>query len=253
MSETKVRFGGGWQMAAAALVFALLGGVGGWYWQAHSSAGSAGAGAGDREAIEQVVRNYILANPEILPEAMEKLQQRENSKQLASVSDEIETPFPGAVLGNPAGKVTLVEFSDFACGYCRQSEAEVAELIAANPDLKVVIRQLPILSPQSADAAKMGLAAARQGKYPAFHHAMYAAGRPDAASIAAAARLAGVDLVRARQDIADPAITGEIDHNLEYARQLGFNGTPSWVIGDEIHAGAVGRAVLAAAIAKARS
>ena len=115
-----------------------------------------------------------------------------------------------------------------------------------------MIRQLPILSEASADAARMGLAAAKQGRYAAFHHAMYAAGRPDAASIEAAARVAGLDLAQARQDMADPRIASEIEANLEFARQLGFNGTPSWVIGEEIHAGAVGREVLAAAIAKAR-
>ena len=202
--------------------------------------------------IEKVVHDYVLAHPEILPEAMANLRKREDAKQLAGIAADLKRPFPGAVLGNPQGKVTLVEFSDFACSYCRQSEAEVAALIAANPDLKVVIRQLPILSPASAEAARMGLAAARQGRYAAFHHAMYAAGRPDAASIAGAARAAGLDMARAQQDIADPALAAEIDQNVDFARKLGFQGTPSWVIGEEIHAGAVGGAVLAAAISKAR-
>ena len=194
----------------------------------------------------------MLANPEILPQAMENLRKREDAKQLAGVSGDLKKPFPGAVLGNPEGKVTLVEFSDFACTFCRQSEAEVAALIQANPDLKVVIRQLPILSPASADAARMGLAAARQGRYAAYHHAMYAGGRPDPATIAAAARTAGLDMARAQKDIADPEVAAEIDRNLEFARKLGFEGTPSWVIGDEIHAGAVGGEVLAAAVKKAR-
>jgi protein-disulfide isomerase len=236
----------GWRLAFFALAFALLGGVIGWFWQAHSG------GVGNRAAIEQVVHDYVLANPEILPQAMDNLRKREDSKQLAGISGDLKQPFPGAVLGNPEGKVTLVEFSDFACTYCRQSEAEVAKLIQANPDLKVVIRQLPILSPASADAARMGLAAARQGRYAAYHHAMYAGGRPDAASIDAAARAAGLDMARAQRDIADPAVAAEIDQNLEFARKLGFEGTPSWVIGEEIHAGAVGHDVLAAAIVKAR-
>lgn len=254
-AQSDARISSGWKLACAAAVFALLGAVGGWYWQSRSatSTSTSALAATDRKAIEQVVRDYILAHPEILPEAMENLQKRETAKQLASVSDDIETPFPGAILGNPDGKVTLVEFSDFACGYCRQSEADVAALIKANPDLRVVLRQLPILSPQSTDAAKMGLAAAKQGRYAEFHHAMYAAGRPDAATIDAAARAAGLDLARARVDIADPGIASEIARNLEFARQLGFNGTPSWVIGEELHAGAVGREVLAEAIAKVRS
>ena len=247
MSEKSQGVSGAWRLACAALLGAVAAGAGVWVWQGGGTAGPA-----DKAAIEKVVRDYILAHPEILPQAMENLQKRETAKQLAGVEDDIAVPFPGAVLGNPQGKVTLVEFSDFACGYCKQSEADVAALIAANPDLKVVVRQLPILSEQSADAARMGLAAAKQGLYGVFHRAMYAAGRPDAATISAAAKAAGLDLERARRDIADPAIEGELQRNLEFARQLGFNGTPSWVIGEEVHAGAVGREVLAEAIAKAR-
>ena len=247
MSTNFEKLGSTWRMVGAALAAALLAGTGVWYWQ-----GGSAPAAGDKAAIEQVVREYILAHPEILPQAMENLQKREAAKQLVGVQDDIEVPFPGAVLGNPDGKVTLVEFSDFACTYCKHSEADVAALIAANPDLKVVVRQLPILSDESTAAARMGLAAARQGLYPAFHHAMYAAGRPDAATIDAAARAAGLDLARAQRDIADPGIERELQRNLELARQLGFNGTPSWVIGEEMHAGAVGREVLAEAIAKAR-
>ena len=249
MNGISERVSSSWRLACAALIGALLAAAGVWYWQ---GGGAAAPAAADKAAIEKVVRDYILANPEILPKAMENLQKRETAKQLAGVQDDIEVPFPGAVLGNPQGKVTLVEFSDFACGYCKQSEADVAALIAANPDLKVVVRQLPILSEASADAARMALAAARQGLYSAFHHAMYAAGRPDAATIDAAAQAAGLDLARAKRDISDPALEREIQGNLEFARQLGFNGTPSWVIGEEVHAGAVGRDVLAEAIAKAR-
>jgi protein-disulfide isomerase len=242
MSENSGIRSPGWRLAVGGLLCALAGGLGGW-----------GAGAvRDHKAMEQIVHDYILANPEVLPKAMENLRKREDARQLAGVSADLKAPFPGAVLGNPAGKVTLVEFSDFACGYCRQSEADVAALITANPDLRVVIRQLPILSPASADAARMGLAAARQGRYAAFHHAMYAGGKPDVASIVDAARSAGLDLKRARHDAADPGIESEIARNLEFARKLGFDGTPSWVIGDEIHAGAVGKDVLAEAIAKVR-
>lgn len=228
-------------LVVTGLAMALLGALSAWNWQASRTS-----------TIEKVVHDYVLAHPEILPEAMANLRKREDAKQLAGVSADLKKPFPGAVLGNPVGKVTLVEFSDFACSYCRQSEAEVAALIAANPDLKVVIRQLPILSPASAEAARMGLAAARQGRYAAYHHAMYAGGRPDSSSINAAAQLAGLDMARAQKDLADPALAAEIDANLDFARKLGFEGTPSWVIGDEIHAGAVGGEVLAAAVKKAR-
>ncbi len=232
----------------------LVGGFAGWLWGSGRLGGDPGAGLAraDRRAIEQVVRDYILEHPEILPEAMENLQKRETSKQLAGVREAVEKPFPGAVLGNPEGKVTLVEFTDFACGYCRQSVADVEALVAQNPDLRVVIRELPILSPESAEAAKMALAAARQGKYEAFHHAMFAAGRPNARTIEAAAKAAGVDLAKARVAMKDPAIEAELNSNLELARQLGFNGTPSWIVGDEVISGAVGKDKLAEAISAAR-
>lgn len=222
----------------AGTVLLLLGAIGGWMFESRR--------------MEQAVRTTLLENPEILPEAMEKLRERETGKQVDALSAKLTAPFPGAVLGNPQGKVTLVEFTDFACTYCRASVAEVEALIAANPDLRVVVREMPILSPQSADAARWGLAAAEQGKYAAFHKAMFAAGRPDARTIAAAAQAAGLDLERARKVIADPKTDAELAANLDFARQLGFDGTPSWVIGDKAFSGAVGRDILQKAIAEAR-
>ncbi|MBV1689907.1 DsbA family protein [Novosphingobium sp. G106] len=207
---------------------------------------------GNRAEVEKIVREYILDHPEILPQAMENLQKRENAQALSGISDQVHAPFPGAVLGNPQGKVTLVEFTDFACTFCRQSVAEVEQLIAANPDLRVVVRELPILSPQSANAAKMALAAAEQGKYAAFHNAMYAAGQPSPETIAAAAQAAGLDMDRANKTIADPRLEAELTRNVEFARRLGFSGTPSWIAGDALLSGAVGKDRLAEAIEAAR-
>jgi protein-disulfide isomerase len=224
------------------VVLLLAGGAIGWLW--HAQTGKA--------ATEQIVREYILANPEILPQAMENLAKKENAKQLAGVRGAIEKPFPGAVLGNPDGKVTLVEFTDFACGYCRQSVADVEALIAEHPDLRVVIRELPILTPESADAARWALAAAEQGKYAAFHHAMFAAGRPGPETIKAAATAAGLDMARAKATIADPRIDSEIKRNFAFAQHLGFSGTPSWVAGDQIVSGAVGKDRLSEIIKETR-
>lgn len=230
--------------ALAGALVALGGGVAGWFIGAQ--------GVGGKAATERVVRDYILENPEILPEAMERLRTDETRKQLSAVASDVTRAFPGAVLGNPQGTVTLVEFSDYACGFCRQSAADVEALIAANPDLKVVVRELPILSPESANAARMALAAAAQGKYAAFHNALFALGKPTEAALAQAAQTAGVDMARARASFGDPAITTEIERNLELASRLGFNGTPSWVVGDTVLSGAVGKDELARAIAAAR-
>lgn len=235
----------------AALAMLVVGAVGGWFYERQRT-GAIDLGPRERAAMEQVVRDYILAHPEILPEAIDKLRERESQKQLSGISDKLMAPYPGAVMGNPAGSVTLVEFSDFACGYCRQSEAALAQLIKENPDLKVVIRHLPIIAPTSPAAAAMGLAAAEQGKYTAFHNAMFAAGRTDQASIEAAARVAGLDLDRARQAMNDPKVRAELEANVGFARQLGFDGTPSWIIGNQVLQGAVGKEALAKAIAQAR-
>ena len=236
-----------------ALGAALAGGAGGWYWQAHRlQPQPAQLAAADRAAIEQVVQDYLLAHPEILPKAMDALEQRQTAGQLGALRTQLEQPAPGVVLGNPQGKVTLVEFTDYACGYCRASVPDVAALIAANPDLRVVVREFPILTPESADAAKMAIAAAEQGRYAAFHNAMFAAGRPTRETIAGAARTAGLDLARAQRVIATASTAAELERNHQYARQLGISGTPSWVIGDAMLSGAVGREELAKAIAAAR-
>jgi protein-disulfide isomerase len=132
--------------------------------------GFAGAAAWDFSGLGgPATRDYLYAHPEVLPEAINRYQAQQRLARLAPVRDQLETPFPGAVLGNPKGKLTLVEFSDYACTYCRQSVADVRKLIAANPDLRVVIREYPILRPESVDAARMGLAAAQPGKFAAFH------------------------------------------------------------------------------------
>lgn len=227
----------GTKLAIGAAGLALVG-VGGWY--------------GGRLAIESVVHDYILEHPEILPQAMQNLQEKEAREQLAGVRQSVETPFPGAVLGNPGGRVTLVEFSDYACGFCRKSVPDVAELVKKNPDLRIVIRELPIISPHSPEAAKMALAAAEQGKFSQFHEAMYAAGQVDPQTIEAAAKSVGLDMERARRVAASPVVEAELTRNYEMANRLGFSGTPSWVAGDRLIGGAVGIGQLSKAVEDAR-
>lgn len=238
--------GGGTSRILLVIALMALAALGGWF--AHRQF----APASDRAAIEQIVRATILEHPEILPEAMDNLQRNQGRNQLAQVRGPVEQPFAGAVLGNPRGSVTLVEFTDFACGYCRKSVADIAALAQANPDLRIVVRELPIISPHSAAAAKMALAAAEQGKYPQFHDAMFAAGQLDPATIEAAARTAGLDIARAHKVAASAPVAAEIQQNLAMAQKLGFGGTPSWVAGDQLIAGAVGVDKLAEAIKAAR-
>lgn len=197
---------------------------------------------------DRMVHDYIVNHPEVLPEAMDNLHREQDSRQLAGIRSDLEKGWPGAVLGNPNGKQTLIEFTDYACTFCRRSVADIDLLIASRPELKVVVRELPILTPESTDAAKMGLAAAAQGRYAAFHKAMFAIGHPAADTIVDAATAAGLDMARARATIADPATQAEIDRNLEFARKLGLSGTPSWVAGDRLLSGAVGVDGLAQAL-----
>ena len=199
------------------------------------------------------VREYLLANPETIPEAIAVLQEREQSGRLAPIRASVEAPYPGAVLGNPDGGTVLVEFSDYACGYCRASVPDVEAAIAANPDLKVVIREFPILSEASRAAAQMALAAADQGRFAAFHRAMFAAGRPDDATIAAAATRAGIDLEAARAAIAAGRYDAEIDKNAQLADRIGISGTPAFLVGDQVLAGAAGEDALLKAIDAASS
>jgi protein-disulfide isomerase len=199
------------------------------------------------------VREYLLAHPEVIPEAMERLQRRETGKLVAASRGEIEKPFPGAVGGNPAGDVTVVTYMDYACGFCRASLPEIERLTAADKGVRIVYRELPVLSAQSRTAAEWSLAAAEQGKFLPFHTALYAAGQLSDASIAAAAAKAGLDQARARQAIASPAVQAEIEKNLRTAGTLGMTGTPSWVIGDRVTSGAIDYDALLQQVKDARS
>lgn len=219
---------------------------------ADKAAAAAGMNANDRRATEAIVRAYILENPEIITEAVEILQKRELAKRLDAAGEKLATPFAGAEAGNPRGDVTVVEFTDYNCGYCRASVADVQKLIENDDGIRVVYRELPILSQSSRDAAAWALAAAKQGKHKAFHDAMFAGGRPDAQSIRAAATKAGMNIAAAEKFVASSEANSEIESNLAMMQQVGFSGTPTFIIGDQILEGALGYNALKAAVEKTR-
>lgn len=227
-------------LAALLLLAGLLGGA------TAFALGALNAGSGD-------VRAYLLAHPEVLPEAMAKLQERETGKLVAQHRDAIFTPYPGMVGGNPEGDVTVAVFMDYACGYCRASLPEIEALTRADPGVRIVYRELPILSADSRTAAAWAIAAADQGKYLPFHTALFAAGRPSEAAIAAAAAKVGLDLPRARTAVAAPGTAAELDRNLRTAGGLGMTGTPAWVVGNRVISGAIGQDQLVEAVKAARS
>lgn len=238
----------GWKEAAGGLGAAALGAV-----VAVAALGGlhrGGSTAPDPAATGAIVRAYILDHPEIIPEAMDRLQDRQTAQAIAANRDQIETPFAGAVAGNPRGDVTLVEYFDYACGYCRQSLADVDRLVAGDPKLRVIYKELPVLDGAISDrAAQISLVAAKAGKFAAFHHALYQAPAPldDTKTDAVAAKL-GLDT--AGLDSAD--IVNEINANLATGKALRMSGTPTFVVGDRMLAGAVGYEALKAAVDKAR-
>lgn len=219
---------------------------------ADDAVAAAGMSAADRRATEALVKAYILENPEIITDAVAILQQREVSKRLSAAGNEFAKPFPGAEAGNPKGDITIVEFTDYNCGFCRASVPDVQRLLKTDGNIRLVYRELPILSQSSRNAALWALAAARQGKHKAFHDALFAGGRADDPNIAAAARTAGLDIDAARKFAASPQASQEIERNLAMMQQIGFNGTPTFIIGDQILEGALGYEALKSAVEKAR-
>ncbi len=227
-------------------------------WLIPAAAGVLGAvvGGGTMLAVAQDraaggdVRAYLLAHPEVIQEAMQRLQQKEAGSAVAANRAAIVTPFGNAWAGNPQGDVTLVEYYDYNCGYCRASLPTIRQLVERDPKLRVVFRELPILAESSRSAARISLAAAAQGRFAAFHDALYGNGRVSDDSIAAAARTAGVDT--AGLPALAPRIDAEIARNMEVAGKLGLSGTPSWVIGDRVLSGALPIEELERAIAEAR-
>lgn len=234
----------GWALALGAIL--LLGAT---FWLG----GRFGGGLSKSE-VETVVADYIKANPQIIPEALEAQRDAEMAKAIDAIRPALEKPYAGAWAGNADGDVTLTVFTDYACGFCRASLPDIDRLIRSDRRVKVVFRELPIISPQSRDAAIMALAAARQGKYDAFHHAMFASRSLDAGAIAAAAEKAGVVTDGSADATANEALfQRELDSNLAIASQLQLNATPTWVVGGQLLQGQIGYEGLRAAVAKARA
>lgn len=246
-----------WTVWLAAGVGVALGAVGLLWAQANDLVVGRVPGA-DRARIERVVHDYILANPDILPEAMQKLQDRDVADQAVRASRAavdnaaaLARPFGSAWAGSAHPDVTLVEYFDYNCSYCRASLPSIAQLLASDPKLRIVYREYPILSAESVDAARMSLAAAEQGKFAAFHDKVYAAGPVSAATIAAAAAAAGVDMARARAFA--PKADAEIAANRALAQKLELRGTPGWVIGRKVVPYALPLESLRKAVAEARA
>jgi protein-disulfide isomerase len=205
-----------------------------------------------RGDIESIVKNYLIAHPEVLEEAMAELTKRqtaaETEKHEMSVAKNADTIFNsprGVTLGNKDGDVTFVEFFDYNCGYCKKAMADMLDLMKTDPKLKVVLKEFPVLGPGSVEAAQVAVAARMQDpagkKYLDFHQKLLGGrGQADKAHAMAAAKDAGFDMARLEKDIASPEVRATIEENFKLAEDMGMNGTPSYVIGKEVVVGAVG-------------
>lgn len=220
--------------------------------EAEKAIAAAGISKSERKATEAIVRAYILENPEIITEAVQILQKREMVQRMEAAGGALVKAFPGAVAGNPDGAITIVEFTDYNCGFCRAAVADLDRIVTANKDVRIIFREVPILAQSSRDAARWALAAAKQNKYKAFHDAVFAGGPVTEKSLRAAAARVGLDMARAQKDAASAEVKAEIEANLAIMQQIGFGGTPTFFIGDQMIEGAVGYDALNAAIEKAR-
>lgn len=197
---------------------------------------------------ERLVREALVSKPEIIVEAGQALRDRQYAETLEPIRASLERPFYSSWKGAEKPKVTLTYFFDYACGYCRTSNPDIDRLLKENDDLRVVFRELPILGPDSVTAARVSLAAAKAGKFGAYHDALYAAGRPGPDTIALAAKTAGVPA----EPVEDPAQEAELRANMTLASQLGATGTPLFVVGDRVINAAVGYEALKEAVEAAR-
>jgi protein-disulfide isomerase len=214
------------------------------------------AGAPSRDELHAIIRDYIVKNPEVLQEAMAEFEKRQQLAETSKARDAIKTHAeqifnsPRQVtVGNKTGDVTLVEFFDYNCGYCKQALADLNNLMKDDGKLRVVLKEFPVLGAGSIEAAQVGVAVRMQDptgeKYMAFHNKMMSErGQANKARAMAAAKDAGVDVARLEADLASDEIKASLEESFKLAEALGLNGTPSYVIGNDIAIGAVGVSAL---------
>lgn len=214
--------------------------------------------------IERIVRDYLLAHPEVLQEAMTELEKRQTAaeveKHKSAVKDHAKNLFSSTrqvVLGNPDGNVTFVEFFDYNCGYCKRAMSDMMTLLKTDPKLKVVLKEFPVLGPGSVEAAQVAVAVRMQDKsgkkYLDFHQKLLGGrGQADKAHALAAAKDAGLNVAQIEKDLASPEIKATLQETFKLAEALGLNGTPSYVIGEDVVVGAVGLSALQEKINTAR-
>jgi protein-disulfide isomerase len=205
-----------------------------------------------KSEIEKIVRDYLIANPDVLQEAIAALEKKqaaeEAAKHQAAVKDNAEAIFNSprqVTVGNPQGDVTFVEFFDYNCGYCKRAMIDMFELMKQDPKLRVVLKEFPVLGQASVEVARVGVAVRMQDKtgkkYLEFHQKLLSGrGQVDKARAIAVAKEVGLDAARIERDLNSEEVRLTLEESLKLAEKLGLNGTPSYVIGPHVVVGAVG-------------
>jgi protein-disulfide isomerase len=208
--------------------------------------------ADQREEIGHIVKDYLIAHPEVIQDVMAELEKRQQSaeaeKHRAAVAENKATIFSSphqVVLGNPQGNVTMVEFFDYNCGFCKRALSDMLDLIKSDSNLKFVLKEFPVLGEGSVEAARVAVAARMQDatgkKYIEFHQKLLGSrGAADKMRALAVAKEVGFDMARIEKDMGSDEVKKTIEENLKLAEALGVNGTPSYVVGEEVVVGAVG-------------
>jgi protein-disulfide isomerase len=213
-----------------------------------------------RKAIESIIHDYLTKNPDVLLDALQAAEDKMKgdakdkaaqalSTRRREIFEDPDTP----VAGNPNGDVSLVEFFDYRCPYCKQVEPSLEALLGEDRQLRLVYKEFPVLGPESVTASKAALAARKQGKYDAFHRAMMTIkGQINDTAVYKTAESVGVDVDRLKRDMAAPEIARALKANTELADALDIRGTPGFIVGNEIVPGAIDLASLKQLIATAR-
>jgi protein-disulfide isomerase len=217
--------------------------------------------AASQVADDSRIRSYIISHPEVLLESVARFQavrqgspDASSSALIAAHHAEIFDDARSQTVGNPKGDVALVLFFDYRCPYCKQGVDEEKALLQADPNVKIIYKEFPILGPQSVTAARAALASVKQGKYPAFHNAMMAShGSFSDEEILGMAQDAGIDVNRLMTDMNGSDVTDTLQANFNLAKILGINGTPAYIVGDRLVGGVTTADDFKTLIAEARA
>src|SRR5262245_4608946 len=202
--------------------------------------------AEQKSAIQAIIKDYLITNPEVFIEVQAALEAKmardEAERTKKAVAEHAKDIYraPGApVAGNPNGDITVVEFFDYNCGYCKRGFGDVAKLIENDKNVRVVFKEFPILREESEQASRVALAAQKQGKYWEVHRELISTkGLVNEAVALKAAEKAGLDLVKLKADMVSPEVKAELDRVKELAKKLAINGTPHFLVGDQSIGGA---------------